>query len=360
MSRYDAVLLVSFGGPRGPEDVQPFLRNVTAGRNVPDHRLAVVAEQYLHFGGVSPINAQNEQLRRALEVELAQRGPESAIPVYLGNRNWDPYLADVVAEIIGAGARRVAVVVTSGYSSYSGCRQYREDLYAALEGHSHSAQVQIDKVGRWFDQPEFVEVMTDNVEAALGGLDAPLDRVHVLYTTHSLPVSMSASSGDPALGGDAYVHQHEFVVDSVQQRLRSRGVDLPSELVFQSRSGPAHVPWLEPDVGDRIRQLASTSCEAVVVVPIGFMSDHMEVRWDLDTQAAQIAQDHALEFARAATVGTDPRFVRALVRQINEREQQVPLERRVSLSPTGPAPDLCPIDCCLPPAGARRALCGQE
>lgn len=362
MSRFDAVLLASFGGPHGPQDVMPFLRAVTEGRGVPTERLEVVAKQYEHFGGISPINSQNNQLARQLEHVLNEGGRE--MRVYLGNRNWDPYFAEALRQMVDDRVQRAAVVVTSGYSSYSGCRQYRENLFDARQAvlTETGAAPELVKIGRWFDQPEFVEVMTDNVVQAAACLAATRPPT-VLFTTHSLPTTMAQTSGDPRLGGNAYVAQHTFVAEQIMQRFSRRdgvrSASVPWELVYQSRSGSPRTPWLEPDVGDRIEQLARTGVKSVVIVPIGFMSDHLEVKWDLDTLAMRRAADCGVEAVRAATVGTDSRFVTALARMIREREQQLPRSERCSLWPTGAAPDRCPAGCCPNPTGDRPALFGE-
>ena len=363
MSRFDAVLLASFGGPNGPQDVMPFLQAVTAGRGVPPERLKVVATQYEHFGGVSPINRQNIQLAADLEVALGAGG--DGVRVYVGNRNWDPYFTGALRQMVDDQVQRAAVVVTSGYSSYSGCRQYRENLFdARREVMAEVGTVpELVRIGRWFDQPEFVEVMADNVAQAVAGLAAP-EPPTILFTTHSLPMTMAATSGDPESGGNAYVAQHTFVAERVMQRFARAGgfraSEISWELVYQSRSGSPRTPWLEPDVGDRIGQLARAGVSSVVIVPIGFMSDHMEVMWDLDTLAMRQAADCGVEAVRAATVGTDPRFVAALVRMIREREEQLPRDQRCSLWPTGAAPDRCPVGCCPNPSGNRPALFGED
>jgi ferrochelatase len=343
---YDALLLVSFGGPEGPEDVVPFLRNVTAGRGIPDERLAEVGAHYDLFGGRSPINDQNRALLAAIREDLASAGLD--IPVYWGNRNWDPYLADTVTRMREAGVRRAACFITSAYSSYSGCRQYREDLAGVV------AQVvgapRLDRLRAYFNHPGFVEPMIDHTVAALEQLPAEVRATApILYVTHSIPVSMARGSGPE---GGAYVAQHRSVVDMIQEAVRERiGVAHPGELVYCSRSGSPHAPWLEPDVNDRLRALAGDGVGGAVAVPIGFVSDHMEVVYDLDTQAAATAGEVGLAYARAATCGTDPRFV-AVVRDLlleraaTERGED-PVRRSVGSLPA--AWDLCRPGCCPNP-----------
>lgn len=368
MSQFDAVLLLSFGGPEKSADVMPFLRRVTAGRGIPDERLTAVAAQYEAFGGKSPINDQNKALRAALEDALnlnVRPGEPGYLPVYWGNRNWDPLLPETLRQMRDDGVTRAAVVITSGYSSYSGCRQYRENLYDAVLDLSHDTEgpaPELLKIRRWFDQPAFIEVMTDNVAAAIASLAlTDLSRLRIAFTTHSIPTSQSELSGDPALGGDMYVQQHAFVADSIAANLNERlGASIDWNLVFQSRSGPPRIPWLEPDISDHIDAIAADGATSVVVVPIGFMSDHMEVMWDLDTVARERAVENGLAFARAATVGCDQRFVAALAALVREREADLPIAERVALGPWGPAPDLCPANCCATSAAARPALCGLD
>ena len=368
MSSFDAVLLLSFGGPEAPEDVMPFLQRVTAGRGIPAERLAAVAEQYQAFGGVSPINAQTRALREALEAELnvgVAQDSADFLPVYWGNRNWDPFLSDALTQMRSDGVLNAAVVVTSGYSSYSGCRQYRENLYDSV------TQVQADEVGpvptlskirRWFDQPAFIEAMTDNVVAAIEALGpAAGPAPELAFTTHSIPIAQAQNSGDPALGGQMYVKQHEFVAGAIANAVAARiGTELPWKLVFQSRSGPPTMPWLEPDISDHLDSLKAADVSDVVIVPIGFISDHMEVMWDLDTVAMQHARDIGLNASRASTVGCDPRFVAALAGLVRERQESVPQAEQVALGPWGPAPDACPVGCCPNPRGDRPALCGAD
>jgi protoporphyrin/coproporphyrin ferrochelatase len=352
VSRYDAVLLMSFGGPEGPDDVMPFLRNVVRGRGVPDERLARVAEHYRHFGGVSPINAQNRALQAAISAELSRRGPE--LPVYWGNRNWHPLVEDTVARMRADGVRRALAFVTSAYSSYSGCRQYQDDLDRARAAAGPGAP-EIDRIRHYFDHPGFVEPNADAVRAALATLPAELrDEARLVFTAHSIPVAMDRASGpdavqpagrragDGAHGGGLYSAQLREAARLVAAAVRGPGAAF--DLAWQSRSGAPQVPWLEPDVNDRLAALAEQGAHAVAVSPVGFVSDHVEVLWDLDEEAAGTAAKLGLAFARAATVGTDPRFV-AMVREL-VLERMEPAGPRRALSRLGPAHDRCPAGCC--------------
>ena len=355
---YDALLLVSFGGPERPEDVVPFLENVTRGKNIPRERLEEVGEHYFLFGGRSPINDQNRALLAALEEDLRSNGVD--VPVYWGNRNWDPYLADTLRQMSEDGVRRAACLVTSAYSSYSGCRQYRENLADAVAVVGEGAP-RLDRLRHYYNHPGFVEPNVDATLAALAELrEADRHDAHLLFVTHSVPLSMNDASGPD---GGAYVAQHRSVVEEITERVRQEtGQRYGAELVYCSRSGPPHVPWLEPDVNDRMEELANDGVTAVVVVPIGFVSDHMEVIYDLDTEAARTAEKLGLAFARAATAGVDPRFV-AMVRELLleraavERGEEV---RRPAIGSLPPSWDVCPAGCCANQRGARPALCGQD
>lgn len=342
---YDAVLLASFGGPRGPDDVMPFLRNVTRGRGVPDERLSEVAAHYLALGGASPINAQAMALRDALAGELSRRGVD--LPVLWGNRNWTPYLSDVVLDAAGVRLNRLLAVTTSAYSSYSSCRQYREDFAAALTESGTVGTVRIDKVRPYYDLPGFLQPFADGVARALadaadngcGAAD-----VEIIFTTHSLPIAMAEASGTAA-EGQLYVSQHLAACAEVIRRVADGRDDAPRwQLAYQSRSGAPHIPWLEPDVCDVIAGVGRQGRRGVVVVPIGFVSDHVEVIWDLDTEAAEAAAAQGLWFTRVPTPGTDPRFVGGLADLV--------LERVTSAGPTPSAtalparPDTCPPGCC--------------
>ena len=296
MSTYDAVLLLSFGGPEGPDDVIPFLENVTRGRNVPRERLEEVARQYERFGGVSPINEQNRALIAALRAEFDRRDID--VPIHWGNRNWAPYVEDAMATLADDGHRRVLALATSAYSSYSACRQYLEDIARAHDAVGERAPI-VDKVRPYWDHPGFVDAVTDRVRTAVD--DAPGD-AHLAFTAHSIPLSMASTSD--------YESQLRAVASTVADRVAP---GRPWDLVFQSRSGPPQVPWLEPDIVDHLHALDGDGVTAVVVAPIGFVSDHMEVLFDLDTQAAEAAADLGMTMVRAGTVGTHPTFVAGLV-----------------------------------------------
>jgi ferrochelatase len=351
---YDALLLVSFGGPERSEDVIPFLENVTRGRGVPRERLDEVASHYYRLGGRSPINDQCRALLSAIEADLAAHGVD--LPVYWGNRNWDPFLADTVAKMGADGIRRAAAFVTSAYSSYSGCRQYREDVFRAASGAADAPQ--IDRLRHYFNHPGFVEAFTDTAVTAVERLPDPLRaRARLLFVTHSIPTSMAASSGPD---GGAYEAQHRSAAEVVSSAVRARtGAAADWELVYCSRSGPPQAPWLEPDVNDRLEQLAAEGVEAVVVVPLGFVSDHMEVVFDLDTEAAETADRLGLAFSRAATPGVHAAFVgvaRDLLLERAAAERGEPVARQ-AVGEIDAAWDLCAADCCpnprqpLPAAG---------
>ena len=351
--RYDAVLLAGFGGPEGQEDVIPFLRNVTRGRGIPDERLEEVAHHYRHFGGISPINEQNRQLKAALEAEIAARGLD--LPVYWGNRNWEPYLADAVHEAAYAGDTRLLAVATSAYSSFSSCRQYREDFAGVLGETGLAGAVTIDKVRQFFDHPGFVDSFVPSIVDALGGfLDEGADpsAIRVLFTTHSIPIADAQRSGprDRDLGeGGAYEAQHLAVAAAVMDRAVRRDARLDGigwELVYQSRSGPASQPWLEPDICDRIGELPAEGVAAIAISPIGFVSDHMEVLWDLDTEALEAAESAGIRAVRTATPGVDPVFVRGIVDLIQERIAAVDPSERPAVTPLGPWFDVCRPGCC--------------
>lgn len=355
---YDALLLVSFGGPEAPEDVVPFLENVTAGRGISRERLEEVGQHYFLFGGKSPINEQNRSLVAAIEEDFTGNGID--LPVYWGNRNWDPYLAETLATMRGDGVQRAACLLTSAYSSYSGCRQYRENLADAVAGVGGGVP-RLDRLRHYFNHPGFVEPMVDATLAALAELGEEVRKdAHLLFVTHSIPTSMNQDSGPD---GAAYVRQHLSVAEVITERVRQEtGHRYVRELVYCSRSGPPHVPWLEPDVNDRIEQLSGDGITAVVVLPIGFVSDHMEVIFDLDTEASATAAKFGVEFARAATAGVDPRFV-AMVRQLLLERAEVERGTEVGRVTVGEQPvswDVCPPGCCANPRGPRPALCGSD
>jgi len=332
---YDAVLLVSFGGPDGPDDVMPFLENVLRGRNVPRERMLEVAEHYLHFGGKSPINEQNLALLAALRAELERRGPH--IPVYWGNRNWHPLLTDTIREMADAGVKRAIAFVTSAYSSYSGCRQYRENIAAACAAVGERAP-QIDKIRVFFNHPGFVGPMADNVTRALGRFPENVRAaVPVLFTAHSIPTSMA----DGCRYGVQLAEACRLVAE------RAGATDW--KLVYQSRSGPPTQPWLEPDICDAIRDLHAHGGRQLVIAPIGFISDHMEVLYDLDTEAADLCHELGVEMVRAATVGTAPAFVGMVRDLIAERSGM--LTDRVAIGQLPANHDVCPLDCCPAPVG---------
>jgi ferrochelatase len=343
---YDAVVLAGFGGPEGQDDVIPFLRNVTRGRGIPDERLEEVAHHYRHFGGVSPINAQNRALKAALEAELADRGID--LPVYWGNRNWQPYLPDALREAHAAGHRTLLGLATSAYSSYSSCRQYREDFARALDETGLGDELRIDKVRQYFDHPGFVRPFVDGVRAALAELTDrgfAADAIRVLFATHSIPTADAERSGPD---GDAYQTQHLAVAEAVMTEAGALGggQDIGWELVYQSRSGPPTQPWLEPDVNDVIRDLPARGVEAVVIVPVGFVSDHMEVLWDLDTEARETAAEVGVVALRAPTPGVDPAYVAGLVDLILERVNGTPAAERPAETALGPWYDVCRPGCC--------------
>jgi ferrochelatase len=328
---YDAILLLSFGGPEAPEEVVPFLENVTRGRGIPRERLEQVGEHYFLFGGRSPINDQNKALIAALEADLAANGID--LPVYWGNRNWRPYLADAVRQMAADGVRRAVCITTSAYSSWSSCRQYLDNLDEALAALPEGTELTIDKVGAYYDHPGFVAASVDHTLAALTDLpDDVRDAAHLLFVTHSIPTAMNEESGTE---GGRYLAQHLEVSARVAAEVAVRsGVERPHELVFCSRSGSPRTPWLEPDVNDRLEELADEGAAAVVLIPVGFVSDHMEVVYDLDTEALATAERLGLPVRRAGTAGTDPRFVAAL--------------RELALS--GSTCARCPDSCCLPRA----------
>jgi protoporphyrin/coproporphyrin ferrochelatase len=344
LAPYEAALLVSFGGPERPEDVMPFLQNVTRGRGIPTERLAEVGRHYLLFGGKSPINDQCRSLLAALTNELHGRGIR--LPLYWGNRNWNPYLRDEVRAIERDGHRRVLAVVTSAYPSYSSCRQYRENLFDAAQG----TQIQIDRIRHYANQPGFVQASVDASFEALETLGERADDARLVFVTHSIPIAMAETAGPvPRSGRGAYVDWHAVVASEVAQRVGKRvGRSFDSDLVYCSRSGPAGQPWLEPDINDHLCQLAGRGVKAVVVVPIGFVSDHMEVVFDLDTEAAATAAECGMAFARASTAGNHPAFVSGLVDLMLERAAaargEEPERPILGSAPVGWYE--CRVDCC--------------
>jgi ferrochelatase len=355
VSPYDGLLLVSFGGPEAPDDVVPFLENVTRGKNIPRERLAEVGQHYFRFGGRSPINDQNRALLAAIREDLA--GARIDLPVYWGNRNWDPYLSDALRQMADDGVTRAACFVTSAYSSYSGCRQYREDLAAAAS--EVAGAPRLDRLRHYFNHPGFVEPVVDATLAALAELPPHVrDEAHLVFVTHSIPEAMSENSGPQ---GGAYVAQHRAAMAEVVERVRLETGHRPAHaLVYCSRSGPPTVPWLEPDVNDHLRRLAKERAAGAVLVPIGFVSDHMEVVYDLDTEALATAADLGLPAVRAATPGVDPRFV-AMVRDLLVERAATERGEEPSRTTVGRLPashDRCPGRCCPSPRAARPTVGG--
>ncbi len=354
---YDAVLLVSFGGPEGPEDVVPFLENVTRGRDIPRERLEEVGQHYFLFGGRSPINDLNRAFLAAVSEDFAAAGLD--LPLYWGNRNWAPYLPEVIAQMRDDGVRRVAAFVTSAYSSYSSCRQYRENLAAAVA--QVSGAPRIDRLRGYFNHPGFVEPMVDATLSALADLpEAARDGARLVFVTHSIPLSMNDASGPL---GDAYLRQHRVVAAEVADRVRLETARRPDyDLAFCSRSGSPRVPWLEPDVNDHLDVLAAKGVPGAVLIPIGFVSDHMEVVYDLDTEALATAARLGMPVVRADTAGVDPRFV-AVVRDL--LLERAATERGENVVPAAVGtlaalPDRCARGCCANPAGDVPALGGAE
>jgi ferrochelatase len=329
---YDALLVVSFGGPEGMADVAPFLENVLRGRNVSQERMREVVRHYELFSGVSPLNAQNRALVAALDAETRAKGPR--LPIYWGNRNWHPLLAETLRRMAGDGVRRALAFVTSAYGSYSGCRQYLDDIRRAQEAVGPQAP-RVDRLRAFFNHPAFVEANVAGVQAALEQLPSSARPAAALaFTAHSIPVPMAETS--------PYVAQLRETCRLVGQALgRSDWT-----LVYQSRSGPPSQPWLEPDIGDHLRALRAEGVRDVVVAPIGFVSDHMEVVYDLDTEGRARARDLGLRMVRAPTAGGHPSFVSMVRELVLERTAGAP---RRFLGEAGPAPDDCPADCCPPP-----------
>jgi ferrochelatase len=330
---YDAILIVSFGGPESRDEVIPFLENVLRGRSVPRERMLAVAEHYYHFDGKSPINQQTRDLIAALEKELSEHGPK--VPVYWGNRNWHPMLADTVRQMRKDGVRRALAFVTSAYSSYSGCRQYREDI-ARAQAEIGDGAPEIDKLRVFFNHPGFIEATEDRLREAVAQLPQHSKQdIHVVYTAHSIPMSMADSSD--------YVRQLEEVRKLVSSRM---GVT-NDVLVYQSRSGAPGQLWLEPDILDHVREVKERNlASSVVIAPIGFISDHMEVLYDLDIEARDLCASLALPMARAKTVGVHPKFI-AMIRELI-LERTAGTERR-ALGSLGPRQDICEENCCPAP-----------
>lgn len=323
MSKYDAILVVSFGGPEKPDDVIPFLENVLRGKNVPRERMLTVAGHYYHFGGKSPINDQNRALIAALEKLLAAEGPH--LPVYWGNRNWHPMLADTLRQMRSDGVQHAIAFFTSAYSSYSGCRQYRENILAA-QTEAGAGAPEVDKLRVFYNHPGFIGPVTENVKIALNQI--PPERrasAHIAFTAHSIPTVMAESS--------RYVMQLTEACNLVAAAVGASDF----KLVYQSRSGPPSQPWLGPDISDHIRELHDSGKKDLVISPIGFVSDHLEVIYDLDTVAAALCAELGMHMVRAATAGTHPDFIRMI--------RELVLERIEDSRPV----DGCALDCCPGP-----------
>ena len=327
---YDALLIVGFGGPEKREDVIPFLENVLRGKPVPRERMLEVAEHYYHFDGVSPINGQVRDLIAALEPELRNHGV--TLPVYWGNRNWHPLLADTMQQMKDDGVKHALGVVLAAYSSYSSCRQYREDIAKARDAVGEGAPL-VDKMRVFYNHPDFVAANADKIREPL----AQLPKAHLAFTAHSIPSSMASNSNYEAQLTETC-------------RLTAESLNVPADrwkLVYQSRSGRPQDPWLEPDILDHLDDLQARGVGEVIIQPVGFLSDHMEVMYDLDDEAKHKAESLGMSMIRAGTVGTDPKFVGMLRELIVERITHAP-ERR-AIGTFGPNHDVCPVDCCLPP-----------
>lgn len=332
---YDAILVLSFGGPEKKDDVIPFLENVLRGKNVPRQRLLEVAEHYNHFDGVSPINQQCRDLIRALRAELDDH--QINLRIYWGNRNWHPMLADTLRDMKADGVRRVLTFVTSGFSSYSGCRQYREDILRA-QSEIGDSQISFDKIRVFYNHPDFISVVAQNVQEAIDRLSTP--DLHVAFTAHSIPATMSRTSD--------YEQQLTESCRLVAETLKLQ--ETQWELVYQSRSGRPQDPWLEPDICDHLKALRAAGTTAVVISPIGFLSDHMEVMYDLDDEAAKLGIDLGISIQRAHTPGTHPTFISMIRKLIQERLHN---QKPQCVGKFGPNHDVCPVDCC--PAPPRRS-----
>jgi len=330
---YDAILVLSFGGPEGRDDVIPFLENVLRGRNVPRERLLEVAEHYYHFDGISPINQQNRDLIDALRAELDSHGID--LPIYFGNRNWHPLLTDTMQQMTEDGVKKALVFVTSAYSSYSGCRQYREDLYN-VQAKINGEPPEYLLTRKFFNHPGWIETQVGLISQALDQIPQPRrDTAHIVYAAHSIPTAMANNC--------LYVQQ---LADSARMITPRLGGDHPYSMAYQSRSGPPQQPWLEPDINDHLRDLKQQGVTDAVVVPLGFISDHMEVMFDLDEEAAETSQEIGLNMVRCASAGTHPRFVSMLRELIVERLDDSHTDRPF-VGGRGPSWDVCPVNCCL-------------
>jgi ferrochelatase len=330
---YDAILLYSFGGPEGPDEVMPFLENVVRGRPVPKERLEEVAVHYHHFGGKSPIVERTEELLAALKAELTANGID--LPVYQANRFWHPLIEDVGAQMAADGVRRALTFVTSALSSWSGCRAYREQAYRAMDAIGEGAP-EIHKIRAFYDHPGYVETWQERIEEALATFGEDRGRTRILFTAHSIPLGMARRC------------DYEDQLKDLARLLTARVGHEHTRIVYQSRSGPPRMPWLEPDILDALDTLHAEDPSApVLVAPIGFVADHMEVVWDLDHEAREKAAELGLPFARATCPNAHPRYV-TMIRELIE-ERLYPEEReRKALGTLGVRPDLCPPDCCLP------------
>ncbi len=340
---YDSLLLVSFGGPEKREDVMPFLENVVRGKPVPKERLLEVAEHYYDLGGKSPINDQCRALLAALRAELDAH--DITLPIYWGNRNWSPLLTDTLAEMTRKGHRRTLAIMTSAFSSYSGCRQYRENVEAARAAAGDDAP-EVDKVRVFYNHPLFVEVMAERLKEALAKLPpAHRDGARVAFTAHSIPLAMAEHC------------KYEAQLEEACRLVAEATGRTKWQLVYQSRSGPPQVPWLGPDVVEHAKAIATIGVTDLVVVPIGFVSDHMEVVYDLDHELRAACDELGITMVRAQTAGTHPKLVAMLRELIEERLGRV--ERRRALGKDGPSHDVCPVDCCLYPIARQKPPSGE-
>lgn len=366
LAPYDAVLLASFGGPERADEVMPFLRRVTAGRGIPDERLESVAEHYHHMGGRSPINDQNRALIAALEAELKRRDID--VPVLWGNRNSEPFLADTLRDALEHGQRRILAVTTSAYASYSSCRQYREDFAAAVTtlhepGVADVETLTIDKIRQYATHPAFgrtnARLVTDATRAFAG---VPDENIRLVFVTHSIPLAMDDTSGPGDGDGNLYWQQHSEIASAIVGEVNATlSRHLEGALVYCSRSGPPTQPWLEPDINDHLRELAHKGITHVVVAPIGFVSDHMEVAYDLDTEAVATADEVGLTMTRVPTVGIDTEFVSGLVDLMEERAAEANGQDVDQPAWPGDAmPSVCAPGCCPNLRVAKPALCGQD
>ncbi|MEU0544993.1 ferrochelatase [Nocardia sp. NPDC005978] len=347
----EALLLLSFGGPERPEDVMPFLENVTRGRGVPPERLAEVAQHYLHFGGVSPINALNLDIIKAIEAEFASRGID--LPVYFGNRNWHPMVEETVERMRADGIGSALVFPTSAWGGYSGCRQYHEDIVRARAAVADAPE--LVKLRQYYDHPLLIEAFADGIRAAVESL--PADRragARLVFTAHSIPVSADDASGPP---GERALYSRQ-VAESARLCAAATGFD-DYDVVWQSRSGPPQVPWLEPDIVDHLDALGERGVDAVVICPVGFVSDHLEVIWDLDNEAKERAAELGMAFARAATPGPGPRFARMVADLVQEYREGAAPERLSAMPGLGCTVNgvPCVVGCCeLPARPAQRPV----